>query len=77
MYFVDLDMLFYWIGNKLFKEGSIDLFCFKCFWMWDLDEFVEDCKMFFDERIFFQEVFNVNMLKKVFVQVEDFKKVKI
>uniref|UniRef100_K1R199 Uncharacterized protein n=1 Tax=Magallana gigas TaxID=29159 RepID=K1R199_MAGGI len=73
----DPDTLFYWIGNKLLKEGSTDLSCPKCSWTWDPDEFVEDCKMSFDERIFFQEVLNVNMLKKAFAQVEDHKKAKI
>lgn len=76
-YFKDPDTLFYWIGNKLLKEGSTDLSCPKCSWTWDPDEFVEDCKMSFDERIFFQEVLNVNMLKKAFAQVEDLKKAKI
>lgn len=77
MHFADPDTLFYWIGNKLLKEGSTDLSCPKCSWTWDPDEFVEDCKMSFDERIFFQEVLNVNMLKKAFAQVEDLKKAKI
>lgn len=44
--------------------------------MWDPDEFVEDCKMSLDERIFFQEVLNVNMLKKTFDQIENLKKAK-
>lgn len=44
-YFKDPDTLFYWIGNKLLKEASTDLSCPKCSWIWDPDEFVEDCKM--------------------------------
>lgn len=73
-YFKDPDTLFYWIGNKLLKEASTDLSCPKCSWFWDPDEFVADCKMSLDERIFFQEVLNVNMLKKTFDQVENLKK---
>lgn len=60
-FFIDLEMFFVWIKEKLFGGLYFGLLCFWCFYMfWGIDEFKEKCNMFEDEKMFFINVVILN-----------------